>query len=247
MINTHGGGCGIRSFGYTPIGGVSEETASEVVIDSSIVNIDINANDGVWQYAQGIRSTFGKIRITGSSDVTIHAGSCSIYSYLSFTVESGNVMIVSTPLSYSVDVYAIVYCGSLRIMNGIGSVYFGTTRYANSDIVWPTYRSDSYCGNEVVFDLGSFNGVDFISEPDPENNNLPAIKAHGSGSQPPPVLMGDVDGDGSVTVMDALMVLRYAMGLIDTLPVIQAADVDSSGAIDMNDALVILRMGMGLL
>lgn len=246
VVNTHNGGCGIRAFGYTPIGGVSEDTASEIVIDGSSVNIEVNANDGVWQYAQGIRTTFGKIRVTGNSSVNINAGSCSIYSYLSFTVESGSVNIVSTPLSYSVGIYAIVYCGSLRLMDGIGNVYFGTTRYVNTDIVWSEERSDPYCGDEVVFELGSFTNGAFVSEPDPDNNGLPAISAHGNG-QSWSGLMGDVDADNSVTLADALLVLRYSMGIITSLPAIQAADVDASGVIDINDALRILRMSMGLL
>lgn len=245
VINTHNGGCGIRAFGHTPIGGVTEETASEIVINNSDVDIEINANDNVWNYAQGIRTTFGKIRITGNSNVNISAGSCSIYSYLSFTIEGGNVNILSTPLSYSVGVYAIVYCGSLRLMNGMGNVYFGTRRGVHTDVVWSMDRSESMLGNEVVFELGSFENDAFLSEPDPDNNDLPAIKAHGNG-QSWSGIMGDADNDGSVSVMDALLVLRYAMGLISSLPAIQAADVDSNGVIDVSDALKILRIGMGL-
>ena len=246
VINTRGGGCGIRSFGYTPIGGVTEETASEIVISDSNVDIRINASDNVWNYAQGIRTTFGKIRITGNSSVNINAGSCSIYSYLSFTIEGGNVNILSTPLSNGVSIYAIVYCGSMRLMNGMGSVFFGATRGVNSDIVWSLDRSESFCGSGVTFDLGSYTDDHFQSEPDPDNNGLPAIKAHGNG-QTWSGIMGDVDNDGSVTVMDALMTLRYAMSLIGSLPALQAADVNYSGAVDVQDALKILRIAMGLM
>lgn len=246
VINTRNGGCGIRAFGHTPIGGVTEETASEIVINDSTVDIRINANDNVWNYAQGIRTTFGKIRITGSSNVNINAGSCSIYSYLSFTVEGGTVNIVSTPLSNSVAIYAIVYCGSLRLLDTMGSVYFGTTRGVNTDVVWPLDRSESIVGRHVTFDLGSYTNGRFLSEPDPENNGLPAISAHGTGSTWSGI-MGDVDNDRSVTVMDALLVLRFSMGLINTLPAMQAADVDGSGTIDVADALRILRIGMGLI
>ena len=248
VINTYNGGCGIRAYGHTPIGGVSEETASEIVIDSSDINIVIDAVDNVWNYAQGIRTTFGKIRITGDSNVNINAGSCSIYSYLSFTIEGGNVNIRSTPLSYGVGIYAIVYCGSLRLMNGMGQVYFGTTRYPNTNIVWSEERSDPVCESGVTFDIGSYTNMEFVSGPDPDNNDLPAIKAHGSGeTPPPPVLMGDVDGNGVVDMQDALMVLRYSMGLISAMPVMAAADVNSSGQIEMNDALMILRAAMGLI
>ena len=59
-------------------------------------------------------------------------------------------------------------------------------------------------------------------------------------------LPGDVDGDGEVTVSDALLVMRYAMGIISELPHIENADMDGSGVIDVSDALLIMRMSMGL-
>lgn len=61
------------------------------------------------------------------------------------------------------------------------------------------------------------------------------------------VTPGDVDTDGNVTVADALMSLRCAMGLI-TLEgnAFNAADVDGSGTVNVADALMILRIAMGL-
>lgn len=243
VINTRNGGCGIYVYGYTPIGGVTEETASEVVINNSTVDIRTNVQDGVWRFAQGIRNTFGKIRITGNSNVNINAGTNSIYCYLSFTIESGNVNILSTTQSYSASIYAILYVGSLRILNGAGNVYFGTTRVRNADIVWSEDRSESICGDRVTFELGSFSNGAFQSEPDPNNNDLPAIKAHGTG-QTWSGIMGDVDNDNSVTSMDALLVLRYSLDIINSLPVMQAADIDGNGTIDTSDALSILRISL---
>ncbi|MBQ3937890.1 MAG: dockerin type I repeat-containing protein [Clostridia bacterium] len=57
-------------------------------------------------------------------------------------------------------------------------------------------------------------------------------------------LPGDVDGDGEVTVSDALLVMRYAMGIISELPHIENADMDGSGVIDISDALLIMRRAM---
>ena len=63
----------------------------------------------------------------------------------------------------------------------------------------------------------------------------------------PPVLLGDVNGDGVVDTSDALMCLRAAMGLI-TLEgsSLMAADVNGDGAVDSFDALTILRTVMGV-
>ena len=65
---------------------------------------------------------------------------------------------------------------------------------------------------------------------------------HGSGGTP-----GDANGDGTVDVTDALLVLRYAMGLVNTIPGMSACDVNGDGVVDMTDALVILRIAMGII
>ena len=59
------------------------------------------------------------------------------------------------------------------------------------------------------------------------------------------VLPGDADGNGAVDSVDALLVLRYALGLIDGLPAYANADVNGDGAVDSADALMILRMTLG--
>ena len=58
---------------------------------------------------------------------------------------------------------------------------------------------------------------------------------------------GDVNNDGSVDTTDALMVLRYSLGVVTSLPNLAAADVDGSGGIDTIDALMILRASLGII
>ena len=58
-------------------------------------------------------------------------------------------------------------------------------------------------------------------------------------------LPGDVDGNGSVSVADAMTVLRIVMGLSDENGVnTDAADMDGNGSITIIDALIILRTAM---
>lgn len=61
------------------------------------------------------------------------------------------------------------------------------------------------------------------------------------------VLIGDVNGDGTLTGSDALIILRCAMGIIqlsgDSLA---AADYDGDGRITATDALIVLRISMGI-
>lgn len=59
---------------------------------------------------------------------------------------------------------------------------------------------------------------------------------------------GDVDGSDSVTIADAITVLRIAIGILDGSGVnTNAADMDGNGSITISDAVVILRMAMGLM
>lgn len=68
-----------------------------------------------------------------------------------------------------------------------------------------------------------------------------------TGYQPPEVLYGDADMNGVVNANDALLVLRYTLGLIpETALDLIAADYDENGIINANDALAILRKALGI-
>jgi hypothetical protein len=59
--------------------------------------------------------------------------------------------------------------------------------------------------------------------------------------------LGDVNDDGSVTIVDALLIAQYFVGL-DPAGFIQAnADVNCSGSIDIVDALVVAQYYVGLI
>jgi Thiol-disulfide isomerase and thioredoxins len=62
---------------------------------------------------------------------------------------------------------------------------------------------------------------------------------------PAPVLVGDANGDGSIDVSDALMILRMAMGI---MPVDNVAlvDINDNGSVDVGDAVTVLRIAMGI-
>ena len=63
----------------------------------------------------------------------------------------------------------------------------------------------------------------------------------------PQVLLGDTDGDGSITVSDALLAMRAAIGAInlDAAAALRA-DMDGNGSVSAADALAILRLALGL-
>ncbi|MBO4384502.1 MAG: dockerin type I repeat-containing protein [Clostridia bacterium] len=61
------------------------------------------------------------------------------------------------------------------------------------------------------------------------------------------VIIGDADGNGHVEATDALLVLRMAMGIIDTPADTTAFDADGNGSVEATDALLILRFAMGII
>ena len=63
----------------------------------------------------------------------------------------------------------------------------------------------------------------------------------------PQYIPGDCDGDGDVDVTDALIAMRYSMGLIGDDDIdLDAGDMNGSGTVELTDAIMILRMAMGI-
>lgn len=58
-------------------------------------------------------------------------------------------------------------------------------------------------------------------------------------------LRGDVDGNGKVNSLDALTVLQYSVGMLESIDE-KKADVDNNGKINSTDALIILQISVGL-
>lgn len=60
-------------------------------------------------------------------------------------------------------------------------------------------------------------------------------------------LMGDVNGDGAVSITDTTAVARHAMNLVflnDNY--VQYADMDGDGNISISDAVIVMRVALGL-
>ena len=74
------------------------------------------------------------------------------------------------------------------------------------------------------------------------------ILAEQGPTPPQEVIPGDVNMDGHIDAIDALAVLRHALGIIELDgDALIAADFDSNGVVEATDALIILRMAMGLI
>ena len=56
-----------------------------------------------------------------------------------------------------------------------------------------------------------------------------------------------MDGDGAVRVSDAVLIMRYALGLIEFTPEqILCGDVDGDGFVKVADAVMVIRIALGL-
>jgi hypothetical protein len=65
--------------------------------------------------------------------------------------------------------------------------------------------------------------------------------------KPPVGISGDVDRDGVVSVRDAILVLRAAVGLVELDPsVLPLADANGDGRVSIGDVVIILRRVVGL-
>ena len=57
------------------------------------------------------------------------------------------------------------------------------------------------------------------------------------------IISGDVNGDGEVSMADATLAARYALGLYQLTPTqFEVADMNGDGVVTMADALLIMRI-----
>ena len=129
---------------------------------------------------------------------------------------------------------------------GSGFIEVSTVWDENDDICYyikaASIPGNSFCGwyavdgtllsTNVEINRNDFDGVnDFIAK----------FTASTPGG------VGDVDGDGAVRVSDAVLIMRYALGLIEFTPEqILCGDVDGDGFVKVADAVMVIRIALGL-
>jgi hypothetical protein len=83
--------------------------------------------------------------------------------------------------------------------------------------------------------------------PTPQVTSTPTRTSTPSPTITPPKALGDVDDDGLVNSIDALLILQFNANLITALPNAPSADVDQNSVVGPVDAALILQFVAGLL
>lgn len=126
--------------------------------------------------------------------------------------------ILMTPLFYSIA-EALVGDGSVPVPQTIIVDRSGTVR---------AHKRGRFIDYEEMYEYVSY-WYDIIS------------------AEQPPIVPGDADGNGQVTIADAVLALRCSMSLIGESDLnFTAADIDGDGRISVADAVSLLRISMGL-
>ena len=61
------------------------------------------------------------------------------------------------------------------------------------------------------------------------------------------IIPGDANGNGSVTIADAILTMRRALDIIgDSAVIFENADMDGDGSITAADAIMVARAALGL-
>ena len=93
----------------------------------------------------------------------------------------------------------------------------------------------------LLWDRRTYYVPTTISGADPR---MPELYGRFSSTDTP---MGDANADGVLDVTDALLVLRYALGVLTFIPGHEVADVNGDGTVNMTDALLVLRIALGVI
>lgn len=106
----------------------------------------------------------------------------------------------------------------------------------------PSAHFDGRCANLRQDDI---NGITFIYPVGPTPSPTVTIPTP---TIPLTLCRGDVNMSGTITAIDASMILRYAVGLIQLTPEqVRLADMNNSGTITAIDASLALRTAVGLI
>ena len=261
--------------GKENVGGVSGGSLDSVITNCYNTGIVISDEDagGVVGFNVGsigaVTNCYNTGSVTGSKSVggVVGNGNGTVdncYNTGRVTGEGVSGSVVGGVVGSSGSIGAVINCYNTGIVTSDGDVG-GVVGLSDGDgTVTNCYyyvdccaNSDSYgtaLTNEQMLRAESFEGFDFETVwtmdgnsgyPYPKliNNFQTAVYA-------PIANSGDANGDGTVNAVDALVAMRYVLGVSTeslTPEQIAAADFNGDGAVNAVDAMLIMRFSLGLI
>jgi M6 family metalloprotease-like protein len=123
--------------------------------------------------------------------------------------------------------------------------YTYITLYCDGALIWGTEPGGTAVTQEP--------SIEPSAAPSPEPTEVPTPAATGEPTESPPpeptpeIITGDVNNDGAIDILDALVVAQVYVGIEPAVFYSQAADVNCDDVIDILDALVIAQFYVGLI
>ena len=111
----------------------------------------------------------------------------------------------------------------------------------------PTVTQTATATATVTETPGGPTATSTTQPPTPTNTTAPPTATNTPPTVEPKPPLGDVNGDGLVNSVDALLVLQYGAALITGLPFLNNADVNDDGLVNAIDAQLILQFGADLI
>ena len=130
--------------------------------------------------------------------------------------------------------------------NSMNKTEVDTCYYLDTSCSSVSEHGTALTHDELLIEV-SYEGFDFETVwCIDENTEYPYAELRGLSCEPA-ILSGDLDSSGGVSVADAVLALRGAMGLIELTDHQQlAGDMNSDGVVSVADAVSILRIAIGL-
>ena len=126
-----------------------------------------------------------------------------------------------------------------------------TEQYDHNKALWEQYGcgwASSYASEYDPGDAGVYYGGSAVDNQAFFDANGKALDSLRVFREVSPLLMGDADGDGTVTINDATTIQRHTAQLTTlTGDRLKAADVNSDGKADINDATMIQKFLAGII
>lgn len=125
----------------------------------------------------------------------------------------------------------------------------GTARVFIDGYIMSDYELDIKAG-DIISAIGIASIT--VDTEDPDGGYIPRMRVRNRTEivliERPQGGLPDVDGDDAIQATDALMILRYALGIINVPDeTVALMDIDGDGQVTANDALIYLRMLLGLI